>query len=927
MELIKFLTELKNNKYVSLNQLENDINKLKKIVDNPKLKFDYVKPKRLKNYINDLRETTESSAAKVRDFAEKSFRYAAETIPKFKPKFDFEPKTDDDIYLLLGFLLSMDNLDDFDFDFNYEDELLALIGMLLINNLDDPIEKLKESLEEIIDNSKNTNDPINESPSDTIARLASIIRQKSTESDERYEIMKTELETLKGAVNAAKIIESLYDLDKERLQGKNQQITALQSQLDTTKEQLETIQTTLDATRRQALTDKETSASKLDETLKIAEDFQKKYDDARAQANAAAEAINKIQNDADIAIAAAEAIAAQEIAAAQGESQGAVDAIRDAQARADAAISAARDNYDKQIADAMRIAANAESAANQAAENAASAQAKAQEEHIKSVRAIAAATEATTAAQLSKAQLELVTEAVRIAQTQTDEKNAITAAQIALYTSNIATLEAQNTDLTSQITSAQTDINRYKNELQQARVIALGAEKNVELYIAKNAILSLERDKTKGLVTNATTAKNDAISALAAAQKSQVAAQNAEAVAVANLQVAKDSKSKAEERARAVIAAKVKAEEDKQIAEGERNVARSSQQNAEERAVAADNARLLAEKKTKETEEAKQKTDKAYEDALAKINETLKQTQDKLDKMIDEKTQVSKNLGQEIDGYTKKIEDYKRQISNSEKEKGNVLKTNEEMGNRLAELNNELQKKDEKISKIKMDYKHDHAIYMGNLNQLTEAQLIIAEFHKEKMNRLEIIEKNTELELELEKRSQSIKTLQDKLDELSVKYLVSVAESETATMLLRDAIGLFPNTVVKRAREDSVTRAMDASARKKMEHKWDGIIINGESPATNKYSLTSQPANGRAAVSRIERTPLSATGRFRSLPPISGHSRVITSSSRTPISSRPSAITPTNATDNALTAITPIPRSNFQNEQQLGFGFKKPFSI
>ena len=42
MELLKFLKELKNNKYLTLNQLEYDINKLKFMLDKP-IKFNYVK--------------------------------------------------------------------------------------------------------------------------------------------------------------------------------------------------------------------------------------------------------------------------------------------------------------------------------------------------------------------------------------------------------------------------------------------------------------------------------------------------------------------------------------------------------------------------------------------------------------------------------------------------------------------------------------------------------------------------------------------------------------------------------------------------------------------------------------------------------------------------------------------------------------------
>ncbi len=125
MELIKFLKELKNNKYLTLNQFEYDIQKLKIMVDDPKIKFNYVKTKGLKNYINDLKTAATEGADTIRESAKLAYSTVSKIMPNYKPK------TDDDIYLLLGFLLSIDNLDDLHFD--NEDEILALIGMLLVD--------------------------------------------------------------------------------------------------------------------------------------------------------------------------------------------------------------------------------------------------------------------------------------------------------------------------------------------------------------------------------------------------------------------------------------------------------------------------------------------------------------------------------------------------------------------------------------------------------------------------------------------------------------------------------------------------------------------------------------------------------------------------------------------------------------------------
>ena len=127
MELIKFLSEIKNNKYVTLNQLENDINQLKKIVDNPKLKFDYVKPKGLKNYINDLKSTADYTKKKLMQTATDAYSAISKIMPKY------QPKSDDDIYLILGFLLFLDD-DEIDSFSQSNDDILALIGMLLIDS-------------------------------------------------------------------------------------------------------------------------------------------------------------------------------------------------------------------------------------------------------------------------------------------------------------------------------------------------------------------------------------------------------------------------------------------------------------------------------------------------------------------------------------------------------------------------------------------------------------------------------------------------------------------------------------------------------------------------------------------------------------------------------------------------------------------------
>ena len=138
MELIKFLGELKNNKYLTLNQLEYDIQKLKIMIDNPKIKFNYVKTKGLKNYINDLKSASIEGADTIRKSAQSAYSAVSKIMPNYKPK------NDDDIYLLLGFLLSIDNLDDLHFD--NEDEILALIGMLLINGSESELNDLNDNL-------------------------------------------------------------------------------------------------------------------------------------------------------------------------------------------------------------------------------------------------------------------------------------------------------------------------------------------------------------------------------------------------------------------------------------------------------------------------------------------------------------------------------------------------------------------------------------------------------------------------------------------------------------------------------------------------------------------------------------------------------------------------------------------------------------
>lgn len=140
MELIKFLNELKSNKYLSLNQLEYDINKLKRIVDNPKLKFDYVKPKKLINYVNELKASVNTKTAAIREAAEYSFKAASNVMPTAS-RLISTFNSDDDPYLLLGFLLSLDNVDDVSFE--NEDELLILIGMLMIDNYNPPTQSHK----------------------------------------------------------------------------------------------------------------------------------------------------------------------------------------------------------------------------------------------------------------------------------------------------------------------------------------------------------------------------------------------------------------------------------------------------------------------------------------------------------------------------------------------------------------------------------------------------------------------------------------------------------------------------------------------------------------------------------------------------------------------------------------------------------------
>ena len=127
MELLKFLKELKNNKYLTLNQLEYDINKLKFMLDKP-IKFNYVKPKTLQNYVNDLKTTSNRVASTARDAARQAFEDIVSIVPKY------EPKSDDDINLILGFLLSLEDSDFSKYNFENQDDLLTMIALLFADS-------------------------------------------------------------------------------------------------------------------------------------------------------------------------------------------------------------------------------------------------------------------------------------------------------------------------------------------------------------------------------------------------------------------------------------------------------------------------------------------------------------------------------------------------------------------------------------------------------------------------------------------------------------------------------------------------------------------------------------------------------------------------------------------------------------------------
>ena len=134
MELIKFSSEIRNNRYLTVNQLEHDIEKLKSIFENKNFKFDYVKRKKLKNYVNELKRTVQDAAIKIRDAAIDKYKSFPDYIPKRKPrpgpKFvlpEPEPIPKTDLYLLLGFLLSLDDNDFDEYDLD-DDELLEFIN-------------------------------------------------------------------------------------------------------------------------------------------------------------------------------------------------------------------------------------------------------------------------------------------------------------------------------------------------------------------------------------------------------------------------------------------------------------------------------------------------------------------------------------------------------------------------------------------------------------------------------------------------------------------------------------------------------------------------------------------------------------------------------------------------------------------------------
>jgi len=211
MELLKFLTQLKYNKHITLNQLEYDINQLKKIVDNPKLKFDYVKPKPLQNYINELKNTATSAADTARQKAIAAYDEIRKTIPEYKPKTNV-----DDIYLILGFLLSLED-DDFDkYNFENQDELLAMIGLLFFSDGDGKVDgkvdgndngnNRKENRKENRNNNENNNVNNNVNniniPHELTANELLLIIQSLTQSSEELLHKKHEMSNEKNALLA-----------------------------------------------------------------------------------------------------------------------------------------------------------------------------------------------------------------------------------------------------------------------------------------------------------------------------------------------------------------------------------------------------------------------------------------------------------------------------------------------------------------------------------------------------------------------------------------------------------------------------------------------------------------------------------------------------------------------------------------------------
>ena len=819
MELIEFLSELKQNKHLTLNHLQYDIQKLKNIVDSPNLKFDVKPNKKLKNYITDLKSSVKSSVINIRDSAVKSFRAVSDIMPTFKPKYKNDDISDD-VYLLLGFLLSIDNFDDFSFDdlpfddlpFENEDDILALIGLLMIDQdmidqdmIDQDDIKLVGTLQEIIHDIGY--EPNEDQPRmDTITSITSYFQKFKAKATLQLETLKRNMQReIDNANMVARINEELHSTTVENR-------NRLQTELEATQALLRASQTESDRLLQEAeartLAALQGEREAHDRVVSNTEELLRAQENLKDLAAASQADIEQLQTTNNSTIKQIENNYRDRITRLITEDEAEIADLRDrheaelaaARSQADDTINTFRATAAAKIADALRSVKEAEIKSTKAYEDASLKAAESAKARAEADAARASASEAEAALAQATAQHELSKSTLQTAH----------AAQIAFYTTQTSALSETHKKLEEELEKARERLDECKDELEKALAAAekTGQEAKGLISTTKEIMESEKRSQnadSQALINAANEAKK------AAEDRAHAAQENADQAAIM-LQAAEVSLATAEEAARIALSEKENAEKRTREFEERTRQATSSQKDAEIIADIANKEKDAATIALKKSEDDLAKANIANSEALAAVQKELSEIKANFEKVVQEKSVLSQQIESELQKYKNDVTALNTKIEKLTQGQLSVSSINMELGEEIARLNNLVDRQKIGFRTLLDDYKLFEQKYKEQTKKMESA---ITSLRGQKQ-RADVLQDTTvEFRRQLESREQEIKDLRADLETYGTAYAVAIVESElnqadsnASTELLRNALSLLPKDILRKARHDSVGRKM-----------------------------------------------------------------------------------------------------------------------